>query len=78
MRIESRTGRDHETGRVFPRGVVLIVENAGESRLLDEVFGRHVRAGGVICDVVGSVRLSDGYGEHYLWIERDRGWRNES
>lgn len=70
MRLEARTGKDHMTGRIYSRGVVLIAENAGESRLLDEVFGKSVRPNGTICNVTGSLKLSDGCGEHYLWIER--------
>ena len=70
MKIEARTGKDHLTGKIFPRGVVIIAENEGESKLLDEVFGKTVRECGVICNITGQLKLSDGYGEHYLWIEK--------
>jgi hypothetical protein len=70
MKIQARTGKDSMTGRVFCRGVVLICENDGESRLLDEAFGSRVDADGKIAVVAGEVKLSDGCGDHYIWLKK--------
>ena len=72
MKMKALTGKDHETGLIFCRGVTLICENDGESRLLDEAFGSRVRDSGIIAAVSGEIRLSDGIGEHYILLRKGR------
>ncbi len=46
--------------------VILLAESSEESLLLDETLGKTVDGHGLIARVEGELRLSDGYGEHYL------------
>lgn len=50
--------------------LVVVVEYGDESDKLDEVFGNEVGEDGKIAEVVGEVRVADGYMEHYLRLER--------
>jgi hypothetical protein len=72
MRIESRYQRqDH--GAPTLRGLVLVAECQEESRMIDECFGNVVLDGdGLIAKVSAEVevRLSDGYGDHYIYIKK--------
>lgn len=67
MRIESR--RDLEG----MRGLVLIVEDERESLLIDECFGEYPDDDGLIgeriMERIVEARLSDGYGQHYLYVK---------
>jgi hypothetical protein len=70
MRIEIRRTQVH--GTLVPRGLVLVAECNAESELIDEVFGNKVLDGdGLIADlsVETEVRLSDGYGDHYIYLK---------
>ena len=40
-----------------------------ESQLIDAVFGKHVKKDGSISKRKAEARLSDGYGEHYIYIK---------
>jgi len=42
-----------------------------ESKLIDEALGSKVGEDGLISVVAGQVRLSDGYGEHYILLEKN-------
>jgi hypothetical protein len=51
--------------------LLLVSESLEESRMIDFVFGDKVQnAEGHIANVEGSVQLSDGYGEHYIRLQR--------
>jgi hypothetical protein len=70
MRIEIR--RTQVNGTLVPRGLVLVAECNAESELIDEVFGNKVLDGdGLIAklSVDLEVRLSDGYGDHYIYLK---------
>ena len=54
------------------RGLVLIVDNTEESALVDAVFGDQVDGDGLIGVRAAEARLSDGYGEHYIYISADK------
>lgn len=62
MKVETRSNGDRL------RGIVLISENKEESALLDQLFGEKVGDDGLIGTSVCECRLSDGYGEHYIYI----------
>jgi hypothetical protein len=67
MRVEHRNG---------PRGpsLCLVVESREESHLLDAALGKTVvDDDGLISRVQGEVRLSDGYGEHYISLHAAEG-----
>jgi hypothetical protein len=67
VKIESR---DRESGPTL----ILIPETPEESRLIDSVLGSTVTTGdGLIARVRGEVRLSDGYGEHYISLRVEEG-----
>lgn len=67
MRIELRTTRVGD--KLEPRGLVCIAESKEESRLLDKIFGDKVGADGLIGERKCECRLSDGYGDHYVFIK---------
>ncbi len=71
MRIEERTTRSPQ-GKLITRGIVLIVESKHESSLLDKVFGDRVGEDGLVSERDCECRLSDGYGEHYIYIATER------
>lgn len=51
--------------------LLLIPQNEEESLLIDSIFGDKVVDGdGLIAHVEGQVRLSDGYGDHYIRLEK--------
>lgn len=67
MRIEPRQFGNGGSVKML----CLVAENENESRLLDRYLGSHVmNSSGLIAEVQGEVRLSDGYGEHYIRLER--------
>jgi hypothetical protein len=70
MKMELRYARDEETGQKTIRGIVLIIETHEESSMVDEAFGSDVAPDGLIAELNGEVRLSDGYGEHYICLEK--------
>jgi hypothetical protein len=70
MRIETRYTRNC----ILPtlRGLVLVAECQEESAMIDECFGDKVLDGdGLIAKVLVEVevRLSDGYGDHYIYLK---------
>ena len=66
MKVELR----HESidGQTHPRGLCLISESQRESALIDAVFGCRVLDDGFISQLTVEARLSDGYGQHYLYV----------
>lgn len=74
MKVEIRRFTN-ERGVVVSTALVLAVENEGESKLLDEVFGKTVHDGGLIGTLTASLpaecRLADGYGQHYVMIKNE-------
>ena len=58
-------------GKKVIRGLVLESESEGESLLLDELFGAKVGEDGLIANGQCEVRLSDGYGEHYVYLKKE-------
>lgn len=62
-----------ETRNTFGlRALILIPESSEESLLIDSVVGANVGEDGLIANVEGQVRLADGYGEHYIRLERKK------
>lgn len=64
MHIEVRTfnrGRADEK-----RGLVLLSENEEESKMVDYALGDKIPV-----VIKGKVDLADGYGQHYIYLERD-------
>ena len=51
------------------RGLVLVVDDEAESLLIDECFGEHPDDDGLIGERIVEARLSDGYGQHYLYVK---------
>lgn len=72
MRIEARQFVKSHNPLVYKRQLLLICENEEESVILDGVFGNEVGKDGFIASVEGEVRLSDGYAEHYIRIEKKK------
>ncbi len=63
MRLEPRVfslGKPEEK-----RMLLLIVESVEESRIIDDYLGSSIPT-----KVEGKVELSDGYGEHYIVLEK--------
>lgn len=61
-----------ESGVTSIRGLVLVTESEEERLLLDEVFGDRVKdPDGLISKRTVECRLSDGHGEHYLYIPKE-------
>ena len=69
MRVELRQQTNPGTLVIEPRGIVLISESKEESLLMDEVFGNNVGDDGLISTKECECRLSDGYGEHYIYVK---------
>lgn len=67
MRVEARQALDEKRQPIM-RGLVLIVDNKEESKLIDAVFGDKVGEDGLIGSRRAEARLSDGYGKHYIYI----------
>jgi len=67
MRIEARRTPEGL------RGLVLVVDDEAESLLIDECFGEYPDDDGLIgestAERIVEARLSDGYGEHYLYVK---------
>lgn len=61
MRVETR-------GATFvgAERLLLIAENDEESKMIDKIMGDLVDENGRISGCYGEVKLSDGYGEHYI------------
>lgn len=55
-----------------PHGIILIAESESESAMLDETFGKDVGEDGLIGVRQAECRLSDGYGEHYVFIKNKK------
>lgn len=70
MRIELRSKKT-EDGQIVPRGLCLIADSKDESLILDEVFGSKVGDDGLISVRKCECRLSDGYGEHYIYVDAE-------
>ena len=63
MRLEPR---HFQKGRPGERKMLLLIsESEEESQLIDEYLGKKIPT-----DVTGKVDLSDGYGEHYICLEK--------
>lgn len=60
MRLEKRGNR-----------LLVVLESEAESQMVDEAFGKAVDDDGLIASVKGEVRLSDGYGEHYIALSKN-------
>lgn len=72
MKIEIRYTKDPEGGETKPRGAVIISESEEESEVLDQIFGNEViNKDGLIGVRTCECRLSDGFGEHYVYIKGD-------
>jgi len=69
MKIEMRTFIVQRDPLVKKKQLILLPEPY-ESKVIDEIFGSRVDAGGLIAKVFGEVKLSDGYGEHYIRLEK--------
>jgi hypothetical protein len=54
----------------FSYELLLTAETPVESLAIDDVFGSTVGEDGLISLAQGSVKLSDGYGEHYIILRR--------
>lgn len=63
MKIETRRFRRGLLGE--KKILLLIAETKEESQLIEECLGTEIPTA-----VVGEVRLSDGYGEHYIGLEK--------
>lgn len=68
MKVEVRYTPDEGTRHLKPRGLVLVAENDSESGMLDLIFGSAVDNDGLIGERWAECRLSDGIGEHYVYI----------
>ncbi len=53
-----------------PPALVLLVENKEEAALIDAVMGAKVELDGLIANVEGQVRLSDGHADHYILLQK--------
>lgn len=62
MKVEAR-----RTGEAL-RALILVAESKEESALLDEAFGNKVGDDGLIGRTECQCRLSDGHGEHYVYV----------
>jgi hypothetical protein len=69
MKVEARYAMTPDHTRSFLRGLVLQSESKRESALLDAAFGKKVGDDGLIGVRVAECRLSDGYAEHYVYID---------
>lgn len=75
MKLELRETKETQDGPVIPRGLVCIAETPEESRILDAVFGDRVDGDGLIGKHLAECRLSDGYGDHYIYVHAKTEWR---
>lgn len=66
MKLELRTMLINNI--IVPKGIVCIATKK-ESLLLDKIFGTKVRKDGLISTRKATRRLSDGYGEDYIFIK---------
>ena len=72
MRVERRfkSKREKPIGQKI-RGAIFVAETTAESAILDELFGTQVGSDGLIGTLYAECRLSDGYGEHYIYIKKE-------
>ena len=49
---------------------LVLIADEEESVLLDKAFGSRVGVDGLIAQVAGEVRVSDGYREHYIRLNK--------
>lgn len=68
MKIVPRYTVDAITREQKLRGLVLIAQGERESELLDEAFGKKADKDGFIGKSTAECRLSDGYADHYVYI----------
>jgi hypothetical protein len=66
MRLELR-----KTGATPAYQLLLIATSEEESVMIDTAFGNKIGDVDVIAVVTGTVQLSDGYGEHYIRLEKN-------
>jgi hypothetical protein len=67
MRVETRELDDGK------ERFLVLLPTPYESQLIDAILGCNViDSEGLITRIEGEVRLSDGYGEHYIRIERKK------
>jgi hypothetical protein len=71
MRVEVRRTFSKK-GRSILRGLILLTESEEESELIDAVFGKKVGKNGLIGIRSAEARLSDGYGDHYVYISANK------
>lgn len=70
MRVVMRNFENPHTGYVR-KFLILRCDTEHESKMLDEVFGDKVATDDRVGRILrASCHLSDGYGEHYIRIER--------
>ncbi len=74
MRVErrKRVVSRGDGGETFTVDAVLAAETKEESKILDEVVGSFVGEDGWIGSGAFDVRLSDGYGDHYVLLKGNR------
>jgi len=49
---------------------LILIPSPDEAKLLDEILGSHVQTDdGLITDVVGQLRVADGYGPSYISLK---------
>jgi hypothetical protein len=65
MKVEIR-----KTGAT-PAYQLILLPTEEESKMIDLAFGSKVKDDDSIAVVTGQVRLSDGYGEHYILLEKN-------
>lgn len=69
MKLEPRYSLDENRVK-YISAAILICESEAESLIIDEAFGDIVQENGLIANINGEVRLSDGYGPHYILLKR--------
>jgi hypothetical protein len=67
MRVEARYAVDPNTDKQYLRGVVLVATNEKESLILDKL-GKMPDDDGVLARGEYTLKLSDGYDEHYVYL----------
>jgi len=69
MRIEPRQFLVSRNPLRHKKLLCLVAETPQESKLIDDYLGCVVHEDGLVTEVKGEVRLSDGYGDHYIRLE---------
>ena len=67
MRVELRKRVIDDTHFFYD---VILIPEPQESLLLDHAFGNTVGEDGMIAQLEGHVKLSDGFGQHYIQLRR--------